>query len=29
MLLPKHKAKIQDGHVYVAHNPKRVKVGAG
>jgi hypothetical protein len=29
MLVPKHKAKIQDGHEYVALNPKRVKVGAG
>ena len=29
MLVPKHKAKIKDGHVYVALNPKRVKVGAG
>ena len=29
MLVPKHEAKIQDGHVHVALNPKRVKVGAG
>ena len=25
----KHEVKVQDGHVYVALNPKRVKIGGG
>ena len=25
--VPKHEVKIEDGHVYVALNPKRVKIG--
>ncbi len=25
--VPKHEVKVEDGHVYVAMNPKRVKVG--
>ncbi|MEJ7871262.1 MAG: non-heme iron oxygenase ferredoxin subunit [Rubrobacteraceae bacterium] len=27
--VPKHEVKVEDGHVYVALNPKRVKVGGG
>ncbi len=27
--VPKHELKVEDGHVYVALNPKRVKVGGG
>ena len=27
--VPKHEVKVEDGHVYVALNPKRVKLGGG
>jgi nitrite reductase/ring-hydroxylating ferredoxin subunit len=27
--VPTHEVKVEDGHVYVALNPKRVKVGGG
>jgi nitrite reductase/ring-hydroxylating ferredoxin subunit len=27
--VPKHEVKIEDGYVYVALNPKRVKIGGG
>lgn len=27
--VPKHEVKVEDGNVYVALNPKRVKVGGG
>lgn len=27
--VPKHEVKVEDGHVYVALNPKRVKIGGG
>lgn len=27
--VPKHEVKVEDGYVYVALNPKRVKVGGG
>jgi 3-phenylpropionate/trans-cinnamate dioxygenase ferredoxin subunit len=27
--VPKHEVKVEDGHVYVSLNPKRVKLGGG
>jgi len=27
--VPTHELKVEDGHVYVALNPKRVKIGGG